>query len=300
MKAVLAWLLVLVLAGCGGERTPAAVPPEYGPAPVGAPVCRFAVLPLHNPQRLHAVFQPMMAHLDARVPEARFELEASRDFAAFEAKLENREVAFALVNPYEVLMARRHGYRVFAKMADDGDFRGIFVVRRDSGLKRVADLKGRAVAYPAPTALAAGLQAQYFLHANGVDVNRDIENRYVGSHDSSILAAYHRQVAAGATWPITWRVFQRTHPKEAAELEVAWQTPTLPNLAFVVRDDVPEGLSAQALAALVGMAADAQGQAILRALEFTSVVAADDTSYEPVRRFVRDFSARVRPIETYE
>ena len=68
---------------------------------------------------------------------------------------------------------------------------------------------------------------------------RDIENRYVGSQESSIMNAYLGQTAAGATWPPPWRAFQKEHPREAAELKVIWETESLVNNSVMVRDDVP-------------------------------------------------------------
>jgi len=70
-------------------------------------------------------------------------------------------------------------------MGDDENFRGIILVRKDSAIENVADLKGKAVSYPAPTALAAAMMPQYYLQTHGLDVMNDLDNRYVGSQASS-------------------------------------------------------------------------------------------------------------------
>jgi len=64
---------------------------------------------------------------------------------------------------------------------------------------------------------------QRYLFNNGIDINKDIENRYVGSQESSIMNALLGESAAGATWPPPWRLFQKDHPEEAAKLEVIWK-----------------------------------------------------------------------------
>lgn len=292
--------LALCLAGCR-EDVPAN-PPRYTDTPLSGakPVYNIAFLPLHNPHKSHAMFDPLVRHLQRSIPDVQFEFEAAKDFPAFEDKLRQRTVAFALPNPYEALLALKHGYRVVAKVASDDDFRGIFVVRRDSPISQVSDLKGKVVAYPATSALAAALQAQYFLHRHGIDVERDLDNRYVGSQDSSILAVYYRQAAAGATWPPTWRVFQRSRPDEAAQLQVLWRTESLPNLPLVARDDVPAELVAKVRETLFALPERPPGRAILAGMEFAGFEPADDATYAPVRRFVRDFSARVRPIDIHD
>ena len=144
-----------------------------------------------------------------------------------------------LPNPWQTLEAMKVGYHVIAMAGDAEDFKGIFIVRKDSGIKTPADLRGKVVSYPSPTALAACIMPQYFLHRNGIDVNRDIENAYVGSQESSIMNAYLGKSAAGATWPPPWRLFQQDHPAEAAQLKVIWETPSLLNNSVMVRDDVP-------------------------------------------------------------
>ena len=55
---------------------------------------------------------------------------------------------------------------------------------------------------------------QYFLHQRGIDVNRDIQNAYVGSQESSIMNAYLGKSVTGVTWPPPWRLFQRDHPAD--------------------------------------------------------------------------------------
>lgn len=295
LAALAATCLALLPVAC--DREPSAPQgPQYGEAAdSGKREYVFAVHPLHNPQMLDAVFTPLMDYLDARIPGANFRLEASRDYAAYNDKLYARKFEFALPNPYQTVKAVEHGYRVFAKMGNDDDFRGIFIVRKDSDIREVADLRGKAVSYPAPTALAACMLPQYFLHGHGLDVMRDIDNRYVGSQESSIMNAYLGNVAAGATWPPPWRHFQKSHPREAAKLEVRWETPILPNNSFVVRDDVPADLAQQVATLLTSLHEDEEGRRVLLGMETSRIDPATSATYDPVRAFLAEFARTVRP-----
>ena len=283
--------------GCE-RRDEQAAGPRYVQAPPSAPnaALRFAIHPLHNPLYLAEVYQPLIDHLNRLAGEVRFELEASTDYAQFEAKLRARAVSVALPNPWQALLAMRAGYRVIAMAGDADDFRGLFIVRRDSPLRDPVELRGRAVAYPSPTAVAACLMPQWFLHQAGVDVVREIDNRYVVSQESSILSAHRGDVAAAATWPPPWRAFQRTHAREAAELRVAWQTPPLVNNAVVVRDDVPPALAEWLRSTLLELGASDSGRQLLARMETAAFHVADDRSYEPVREFVARFEREVRPV----
>lgn len=291
------FLCALLAAGC--DRAPADKPLQYSVAPTAAepPIYRLAVHPLHNPAKLSEAYQPLVDHLNSQLTDARIELEASRDYQAFEQKYAAREPAFLLPNPWQTLQAMKAGYRVVAMAGDAEDFKGIFIVRKDSALKTPADLKGKAVSYPSHTALAACIMPQYFLHVRGIDVNRDIQNLYVGSQESSIMNVYLGKVAAGATWPPPWRMFQQDHPQEAAQLKVIWETPPLLNNSVMVRDDVPPAVSRKFAQEILDLAASPQGREILAGMSTARFHAATDASYDKVRDYVANFEKQVRPVD---
>ena len=257
----------------------------------------FAVHPLHNPQRLFAIYGPVIDRINAESPGLRFRLEASRDYAAFERKLAGRQVHFALPNPYQTLMSASFGYRVFGKMGDDTQFRGLILVRRDRGIASIQDLKGKTVCYPAPTALAATLLPQYFLQTRGLDLDRDTRTVYVGTQESVILNVHLGLADAGATWPIPWLAFVREHPREARELVVRWQTSALPNNGLVVRDDVPVSVTRRVEHALFSLHQDPEGQRILGQIPLSRFEPASSATYAPVRAFMKRFEARVRSLD---
>ena len=293
---VLAGLCLFAAGRAGAE---AGGQPRYADQPASAqPVLRLAVHPLHNPRKLVQAYQPLVDLLNRRVPGVRFELEASRDYAAFEAKFRHRGPELLLPNPWQALQAINAGYEVVAMAGEAADFHGLFIVRRDSPLRSPADLKGQAVAYPAPTAVAACLLPQWYLAEQGLDVMREVRHRFVGSQDSAILAALHGEVAAAATWPPPWRAFQKDHPLEAAQLRVVWQTAPLVNNAVMVRSDIDGTLRARIVTVLLALHRQAEGRAVLAGMQTGRIVPADDASYDPMRQFLVQFERRVRAVHT--
>jgi phosphonate transport system substrate-binding protein len=286
---------LLLLCACGKSEQH-----DYQPELVSTPVTQEYVVgihPLHNPQRLVELYGPIVDYLNSNMPDAHFKLEASRNYEEFEKKLYAGHFAFAMPNPYQTVKSVGHGYRIFGKMGDDEVFRGLILVRRDSGINNVADLKGKSVSYPAATALAATMMPQYYLHTHGINVNRDITNRYVGSQESSIMNVLRGDVAAGATWPVPWLAFSAEHPELASQLVVKWQTGTLPNNGWVVRSDIPQPMAERFAYLLFTMNQSEAGRQMLARLPISSFAAASDETYRPVRDFLEKFSRTVRPIE---
>lgn len=158
LRPLLLVLCAILLTACN-QPTNELPPLDYrSSAEEGPATFRFAVHPLHNPGKLAAAYQPLIDHLNQRLPQVHFVLEASRDYQAFEEKLRARAPEFLLPNPWQTLEAIKVGYHVIAMAGDAEDFRGIFIVRRDSPVQKPGDLRGQAVSYPSPTALAAAMQ----------------------------------------------------------------------------------------------------------------------------------------------
>jgi len=256
----------------------------------------FGVHPLHNPKRLFEVYQPMVKYINERLEKSELRLEASRNYAAFDKKLFSGYFHFSLPNPYQTVISTQKGYKVFGKMGDDENFRGIILVRKDSGIKKVSDLKGKVVSYPAPTALAATMMPQWYMHTHGVDVNKEITNSYVGSQESSIMNVYLGKSVAASTWPPPWRAFIKERPEVAEQVTVKWETSSLPNNGLVVREDVPQSVTDRVSKIIFSLHTHDEGKKILEAMELSRYEAAEDKTYDPVRKFLDRFESEVRPI----
>jgi phosphonate transport system substrate-binding protein len=297
MKKSLIIFIIYFLAACEQQSTDNTLQYNTSPNDNGVITYRLAILPLHNPQKLFEAYQPLVDYLNSELQYIKIELEASRDYRTFEKKFRARKPELLLSNPWQTLQAMDRGYHVIATAGDADDFKGIFIVRKDSDIIEPAQLKGKRISYPAPTALAAAIIPQYFLYTNGIDINQDIENVYVGSHESSIMNVYLGNVTVSATWPPPWRLFQKDNPEQAKQLKVVWQTPTLINNSVMVRDDVPDEISKQIQSLLINLVGSEHGQAILTGMATARITSANDEDYNVVRTYIKNFEDKVRPVE---
>ena len=293
LRSVLGGLTALMLAACSPAEL-AAYEPTFADKParvIAETEILFAVHPLHNPTRLFHVYQPLVDLINEQVgPTYRVKLETSRDYAAFEAKLADKKFHVAVPNPYQTLTSEAHGYRIMGKMSSDRRFRGIIVVRRDSNIASLADLKGAPISFPAPTALAATMMPRMFLYEHGLGA-ADINARYVGSQESAIMNVLLGKTVAGGTWPPPWEALLRRRPELAEQLEVKWETEPLINNGLVVREGVPRELADGLATVVFHLHEHQRGKAILEAMEIDRFEPADRSTFEPVRRFIRDYEA---------
>jgi phosphonate transport system substrate-binding protein len=153
MKNILILIFLFALVASGQNEASAELQytaklPESGKEYV------FAIHPLNNPARLFEIYGPLIDYLNRNISGAKFRLEASRNYEEFEKKLYARQLDFALPNPYQTLNSLNYGYHVIAKMGDDNKFTGVILVRRDSGINKVTDLKGASCKIAKPNDLS--------------------------------------------------------------------------------------------------------------------------------------------------
>lgn len=252
----------------------------------------FGVHPYTTPQSLFEAYAPIMRYLERKLPGTRFQVEGSRDYADFEAKLAARRFHFALPNPAQTLLSFDSGYRVIAKMTPDEDFRGLIVARADKAPATPKELAGKTMCFPSASAVAGTMLPLMYLHDNGVAA-KSIQVRYVGSQFSSILNAYTGEFAACGSTARFWRAWSRENPEKAKDMKVVWRTQSLPHNSVVARDDVAESLSGRVAAALAGMDQDRdldQGQFRIDQQHFEL---ANNATYRPMLEFLRRYDEAI-------
>jgi phosphonate transport system substrate-binding protein len=151
------------------------------------------------------------------------------------------------------------------------------VVRKDSGIRSLDQLSGATLAFPSPAAFAASLLTRAEL------LNRDIDIRvkYVNSHDSVYRNVAKGLVPAGGG---IVRTFNLVDPSVHKELSILWTTSGYTPHAFTAHPDVPAESAAKISQALIDMANEDEGVALLGKLGMKRLEAAQDTDWNDVRK----------------
>lgn len=112
------------------------------------------------------------------------------------------------------------------------------------------------------------------------------------------MNVYLGETAAGATWPLPWKLFQREHPAESAQLKVIWETSHLQNNSVMARNDLPPAVVARVTQLLLGLAKAPEGTTILDGMATQAFFPANDQTYHPLEKFISEFERDVRRIES--
>ncbi|MEO8173220.1 MAG: phosphate/phosphite/phosphonate ABC transporter substrate-binding protein [Sediminibacterium sp.] len=230
---------------------------------------------------------PFCQYLNKRLPgNIRIQMVATNGLADFIAKTSKQKFSIVLVNGETAVESLKSGYSIVAKYENDNDYKGVVITRNDVLIQQAGDLKGKTITCPGPEALAGTKMPLYYLATHGLDLNKDLLITYVSTFESVYMNVYLRKSYAGTVALSTWENLTKTKLKIASALTPQFITEPLPNLALLVRNDIPAEVQRKFLELIFNMNKDPDAQKILMEIGATSFVSANADSYKSVGVFL--------------
>ncbi len=253
-----------------------AVPASADEKPVvAATPLTLGVVPQQSSLKLAKAWMPLLQEVSRRsgVPLA---FATAPDIPTFEERLLEGAYDIAYMNPYHYTVFHdTNGYEALAR-AKEVQIHGIYVVHRASTITDLAQLAGLELAYPAPAAFAASVVTQ----ANLAKVATPGKPAYVLSHDAVYRAVASGRYAAGGG---ILRTFNAAEPEVRDQLKILWTSPGYTPHPIATHPSVDEEKRDLLLQALISLAQDPAGQALLETLKIAGFEGANDADWDDVR-----------------
>lgn len=228
---------------------------------------RVGIVPQLPPREIVSTWTPVLKEVGQRSGQC-LVLVVAPSIPAFEQQLRGGALDFAFLNPYHQVMAQR--WRGFIPLVRDGQtpLEGILVVRKDSPMRRLSDLNGATVAFPAPNAFAASLLPRALLARSGIRIRPS----YVRTHSNVFRAVILGSNQAGGAVNNT---LQRERPELRQQLRVLWRTPPFPAHPFSAAAQVPASVRQAVQRGFLELGQTPQGRQLLAKAQLPKVVKAD-------------------------
>jgi phosphonate transport system substrate-binding protein len=272
-----------------------------------APTFRIAYMICNSPEETRARFEPLTAYL-SKATGARFE-SVYLDTMDFEEAFERGGIDFTHTNSLlYVALAKRQGLQLVAsdKRGTYGALtRGTIIVRADSPIRTLEDLRGKRLVF-GPQWAPYGFLAQYaLLMEKGIDPEKALGPYSFPSgtwkHEKIIYSVLYGAYDAGAA-PLIDLEEMTAEGKIAPEnFRVIATTDLGPyctvGAAKTVEGPWVEKVRAALLAADDKTTAEAGGEelAVLKRAQVSGFEALQDSAYEPLRRWAK--AAKMPPYE---
>ena len=161
----------------------------------------LGVHPYKSPSVLIDKFQPLAKYLSKKL-SIPVEVKISKDYDLHIKSISKNEFDIAYLGPasYVKLTEQVGKKTILAKQRVKGkaSFKGVIIVRQDSKIKSLLDLKNKTFAFGDVSSTMSHLVPRYMLIKAGVPVNELKQHRFYGSHDNVALAVLTGDTDAGA------------------------------------------------------------------------------------------------------
>jgi phosphonate transport system substrate-binding protein len=230
-------------------------------------VLRVTTIPEEAATEQVRKFGPITKYLE-RVLGMKVEFTPVNDYPAAVEALVNKQVDLVWFGGFTHVQAQiRSGGKMIpiAQREEDAQFRSVFITQTDSGIKSLADLKGKQVSFGSQSSTSGHLMPRSFLLQAGVDPDKDFKRvAYSGAHDATIASVVSGRVDAAALDITVWRKFVDEKRVDTSKVNVFFTTPPYYNYNWTVHADMPAALRERITKALLDLSMDTpEGKEIL-------------------------------------
>jgi phosphonate transport system substrate-binding protein len=229
-------------------------------------------------------FGPLSKYLE-RVLGTKVEFTPVNDYPAAVEALVNKQVDLVWFGGFTHVQAQlRSGGKIvpIAQREEDAQFRSVFITLSDSGIKSLADLKGKQVSFGSQSSTSGHLMPRSFLLQAKLDPEKDFKRiAYSGAHDATIASVVAGRVDAAALDITVWRKFVEEKKVDTAKVVVFFTTPPYYNYNWSVHADMPAAQRERVTKALLDLSmATPEGKEILTLNRATKYIATKAENYK--------------------
>lgn len=208
----------------------------------------FSFTPVEDPAVYEGAFSDFLAHL-SKVTGRRVRWYAAESYAAQVEAMRSGRLHIAGVasgaTPYAVNLGGFVPLVTMQKTDGSTGYTLQLVVRADSPIRALADLKGRKVAHVSPSSNSGDTAPRVLFAAQGVVADKDYTVVYSGKHDNSILGVLHGDYDAA---PVASNVVVLMRDRgifKGDALRVVYESRPFPGAAFGVAHNLTPELQSK-------------------------------------------------------
>jgi phosphonate transport system substrate-binding protein len=258
----------------------------------------LALTPSRDPTVLHEVGGELGTYLSRHLGTP-VRVHVASDYAGVIEALRSQlvDVAFLTAVGY-VLAAREAGAEIVVKATRGGraDYAARIFVLQESSMTRLADLRGKTIAFVDPASSSGYIYPMVLLVKEGLVRDRDPktffkESMFAGGHDAALLSVLNGSVDAAAAFDeAPERILK--DPSRAARFRHIAETSRIPNDGAAVRRGLRPEVKTHITSSLLALNTPEGIDLLRRLYNIDGLVPAYDRDYDPVREAVDLLGAR--------
>lgn len=227
----------------------------WTPLTLGQTVLKVSAIPDEAPTELQRKFTPLGKYLEAKTG-AKVEFIPVTDYAATVEGLAGKKLDMVWYGGFTFVQAdkRTNGGAIpLVQRAEDEQFKSVFITKAGSGIKSLADLKGKNFTFGSVSSTSGHLMPRSYMLKGGLNPDKDMRVAYSGAHDATAFQVAGGKVDAGALNISVWQKLLDDKKIDPKEVVVFYTTPPYYDYNWTVRADLDPALIAKIKAAFLAL-----------------------------------------------
>lgn len=166
-------------------------------------------------------------------------------------------------------------------------YRSQILVRKNSGITKLSDLKGKKIAVQDTTSTAGWIFPIVSLYKQGININKDnIKTVQVKGHDQGVLAVYNGNADAAFVFQGARKIVTKDAPDVMDKVVPLYTTAKIPNDTITVRKDLSEKWQKKLKQAFKNIAKSKEGHEIIASVySHQGYADSKDSNFDIIREY---------------
>ena len=235
-----------------------------------ADIMTFGIVPYFSAAKLMELHNPLKEHLADSLNET-VSLISAPNFKKFRERTHERQYDLVFTAPHMARLAElEDGYQRVVMSTHRG--RPIFLVKQDSTINTLEDLKGKKIALPPPKAINHHV-ALKGLKEHGLEAGKTVTIIVTPSHSSALLSVLNDQVAVAVMGKSPWGTYKKKYKDQVKVLATSYD---FPGFIIMAHPSMSSTKVRKIKESLLSFAATEQGKAYLRKTALEGLSPIDD------------------------
>lgn len=242
----------------------------------------IGIFPRRNARKTLELFTPLARELSQTL-KREVRLETSKDFADFWQQVESGRYDLVHYNQFHYVKSHHdYGYQVIAQNEESAQahIRSIIVVRKDSGIQNIQDLRGKTVMFGGgKQAMMSYIAPHYLLRQNGL-LEADYQSKLAKNPLNALFAMYHQQAEAACIGDAVLDLPAVKQRISVDKLHILLKTEELSHLPWAVNKRLSIKERERVQRYLLNLKNDEKGQKILQQAQLSALNPASDSDFD--------------------
>jgi phosphonate transport system substrate-binding protein len=277
----------MLLSGCGGKKS------EPDKEPRTRKTLTIGLIPEQNIFRQMERYQPLAKYLQVKTGY-KINLVVLPRYGNIIDNFVSKSMDGAFFGSFTYALAHtKLGVEVIARpetLDGTSTYYGLIFVRKDSGIRTAADMKGKRFAFVDKATTAGYLLPMNYFHKNGISNPQAYlkEIYYTGTHEDAIYDVLNRKADVGSAKNTIFEKVSKTDSRLAQHLVILQRSPDVPENGLALRKDIGDEVKKSLRDALLGMDSDPEGKKILNDFGAAKFISTTEDDYSSVYRYAKE------------